>query len=62
MFRVETPWVDVVCRVGGSVGTVRVVTVSYGGVLLRMGGVDMVVGGRVDEGVGGFDPEDLAFI
>ncbi len=32
MFRIETPWMNVVCRVGGSVETVRVVSVSYGGV------------------------------
>eukprot|EP00972_Heterocapsa_arctica_P102289 15071836-Heterocapsa_arctica.AAC.1 len=62
MFRVETPWVDVVSRVGASVEVVGVVTVSYGGVLLSMGGDDLVVGGRVYGGVVGFDPKDLAFI
>eukprot|EP00972_Heterocapsa_arctica_P011049 1618638-Heterocapsa_arctica.AAC.1 len=62
MFRVETPWVDVVSRVGASVEVVRVVAVSYGGVLLSMGGDDLVVGGRVYGGGGGFDPEDLTFI
>eukprot|EP00972_Heterocapsa_arctica_P009510 1401394-Heterocapsa_arctica.AAC.1 len=62
VFRVKTPWVDVVSRVGASVEVVGVIMMSYGGVLLSMWSDDMVVEGRAYGGGGGFDPENLAFV
>eukprot|EP00972_Heterocapsa_arctica_P000445 64277-Heterocapsa_arctica.AAC.1 len=62
VFRVRSPWVDVVSGVGVSVGVVRIPVLSCGGVLLGSVRDGLVVVGAVYECSGGFNSKGLAFI